>query len=223
MTAIEIDEALVLALRKKFKDSSEISLLHADARTVDIDASIPQEAPYKLIANLPYYAASPILRRFISMTRKPSRAIVMLQKEVASNIVAKPGKMRLLSVLVQLYGETRIVFSVPPRAFSPVPKVTSAIVRVDPYDRPKIPFIDEGHLLQLLRGGFSAPRKQIHNCLCQGLSIDTGSSRNLLWKAGIDPNRRPGTLSIEEWGALYAEFCTLFPIEGQDSERKNDG
>ena len=173
--------------------------------------SIPTDAPYKLIANLPYYAAQPIIRRFLEAGRKPTLMVVMVQREVARNMTAAPGDMSLLSVATQLYGKPKIVASVPPRAFRPPPKVTSAIVRIDVFPEPPIALDSIEAFFTLVRAGFSAPRKQVHNCLQQGLSISRRDAESILSQAGIDPKRRPQTLSLDDWDSLYASWRLRYP------------
>ncbi len=135
--------------------------------------------------------------------------VVMVQREVARNMAAVPGQMRLLSVAVQLYGWPRIVASVPPRAFRPPPAVSSAVVRIDVYPDPAVTFDSEDHFFTLVRAGFSAPRKQIHNCLRNELPVSADIIGTMLSDAGIDPSRRAQTLSLDDWGKLYASFSTL--------------
>ena len=213
VVAVEVDEALASRLVQQFGDGSNVTIVAADARVVAIESLLPRSAPYKLVANLPYYAASPIVRRFLEAAQKPRLMIVMLQREVARNMTAAPGKMGLLSVAVQLYGLPRIVSYVPPRAFRPSPSVTSAIVRIDVYDKPALALDSEDGFFKLVRAGFSAPRKQIRNSLRQGLSDREGEVETKLAQAGIDPTRRAETLSLAEWGGLYEAF------QGDDHRR----
>lgn len=211
LTTIELDNALAAALAAEFASQSHVHIVHADAREVDIPSLVPQDTPYKLVANLPYYAAQPIIRRFLEAKHKPILMVVMVQREVARNMTAAPGAMSLLSVATQLYGKPRIVASVPPRAFRPAPKVTSAIVRIDVFPKPALPVESIDAFFTLARAGFSAPRKQIHNCLQQGLSISRAEAEAMLSDALIDPRRRPQTLSLDDWGSLYAAWRLRYP------------
>ena len=211
LTAIELDDHLAATLTTEFAERSHIRIIHADAREIDIPSVIQTDAPYKLIANLPYYAAQPIIRRFLEADRKPALMVVMVQREVARNMTAAPGDMSLLSVATQLYGKPRIVASVPPRSFRPAPKVTSAIVRINVLPEPAITLDSIDAFFTLARAGFSAPRKQIHNCLQQGLSIPRHDAEDILAQAGIDPKRRPQTLSLDDWGSLYASWRLRYP------------
>ncbi len=203
VTAVELDEVLAARLSARFADRSNVRIVAGDARTVDVGELVDTSAGYKLVANLPYYAATPIVRRFLEMDDGPSLMVVMVQREVARSMTAAPGQMSLLSVATQLYGRTRVVASVPPRAFRPAPKVTSAIVRIDVYERPALELRSEGEFFRLVRAGFSARRKQLRNALSQGLDIPAAEVERLLAHAGIDPKRRAETLSLAEWGVLH--------------------
>ena len=211
LTAVELDDDLAARLTIEFAEQSHVRIVHADAREIEIEPIVPHDSPYKLIANLPYYAAQPIIRRFLEARHKPTLMVVMVQREVARNMTAAPGEMSLLSVATQLYGKPRIVSSVPPRAFRPAPKVTSAIVRIDVFPEPALPLDSIDSFFTLVRAGFSAPRKQIHNCLQQGLAIPRTESEAVLSAAGIDPRRRPQTLSLDDWGSLYAAWRLRYP------------
>lgn len=199
--AVELDRKLALALERQF-GTANLRVVCADAREVDVP-ELAGGVPYKLVANLPYYAASPILRRFLESSHPPVRAVVMVQREVARNMVAQPGDMSLMSVGVQVYGRPRIAGYVPPSAFYPQPKVTSAIVCIDVYPQPAVELNDREGFFRVVRAGFSAPRKQLRNALAQGLGIPHEDAVGLLEMAGIDPRRRAESLRLEEWGALY--------------------
>ncbi len=138
--AIEMDEELADRLTFEFQAIDSVTVVTGDARELDVDAMVPPETPYKVVANLPYYAASPIVRRFLEAPHKPKLMVFMVQREVARSMAASPGDMSLLSVAVQLYGRPSIVSYVPPRAFRPAPKVTSAIVRIDVFREPSVAF-----------------------------------------------------------------------------------
>ena len=206
VVAVEIDESLAGSLDNRFEDEPNVTIMNADARHVDLDSLVPAGSSYKVVANLPYYAASPLIRRFLRSVRRPESMVVMLQREVARTMVAVPDKMRLLSVMVQLHGQARIVADVPPRAFRPAPNVTSSIVRIDVYPRPAVTPEDEDQFLDLVKAGFSSPRKQIRNCLKQRLFDSADAVEALLDQAGIDPKRRAETLAMEEWTQLFGAW-----------------
>jgi 16S rRNA (adenine1518-N6/adenine1519-N6)-dimethyltransferase len=147
-----------------------------------------------------------VLRHFLEAEHKPTMIVAVIQKEVAQSIAAKPGDMSLLSVGVQLYGKPSIVKKISPRSFYPQPKVDSAILRIDVYRDPPVKVEDEVAFFDVVRGGFSTPRKQLRNSLSYGLHITSQEASELLDSAGIDPRRRAETLSIEEWAGLYRAF-----------------
>jgi 16S rRNA (adenine1518-N6/adenine1519-N6)-dimethyltransferase len=132
--------------------------------------------------------------------------VVMVQKEVAEAIVAKPGQMSLLSISVQLYGEPTIISYIPAQCFYPVPEVDSAILRVSLYPQPAVAVADEKSFFELVRAGFTASRKQIGNSLAQGLRLSKAEVLSLLEKAGIVPQRRAETLTLDEWAQLWQVF-----------------
>jgi 16S rRNA (adenine1518-N6/adenine1519-N6)-dimethyltransferase len=160
---------------------------------------------YKVVANIPYYITSAVLRHFLEASRQPTLMVVMVQKEVGKAIVAKPGDMSLLAISIQFYGKPSIVARVPARSFYPAPKVDSVILRVDVYEKPPVSVPSVRAFFDTVRAGFSAPRKQLRNSLAQGLGIATQETADLLQRAEIDPRRRAETLSIEEWGRLCTE------------------
>lgn len=203
VVAIEVDSELARSLSGRLGHPPNLTVLEGDARTVDLDQTTCQEGAFKVVGNLPYYAANPIIRRFLEACTKPALMVVMVQKEVAEVMVAVPGKMRLLSVGVQFYGIPRIVCIVPPIAFKPVPKVSSAVMRIDLLPQPSVQVDDVTQFFSLVQAGFSAPRKQLRNSLAMGLGLSSKVVDNLLEHCQIVPQRRPETLTLEEWACLY--------------------
>lgn len=206
--AVEVDPTLASALKDILAPLANITIVNADVLEIDPQALMEKAgagpgASYKVVANLPYYIASAVVRRFLETPLKPQLMVVMVQKEVAQAIVARPGEMSLLSVGVQLYGKPAIVRYVQARSFYPPPKVDSAILRIEPYHHPAVEVKDAARFFEVVRGGFSAPRKQLHNSLAQGLKIPLAEATAALQRAGIEPKRRAQTLSLEEWAWLY--------------------
>ena len=146
---------------------------------------------------------TPIIRRILEGEPRPETMVVMVQEEVARNMAAKPGQMGLLSVAVQFYGQTTLVCTVPPTAFNPPPKVRSGVVRINPFQAPTLPPEDAPAFFDLVRAAFSASRKQLHNALAHGLGVSNDTALDLLQRAGLEPLRRPGTLSLDEWVKLF--------------------
>ncbi len=214
VVAIEIDPRIASILTERFSYLTNIIILNNDILQFVPGEFFAVQSPdfnYKFVANLPYYIASPTIRHFLETTFKPRRLVVMVQKEVAESIVASPGRMSILSIGVQIYGKPEIVDYVPAQSFYPVPKVDSAIVRIDVYCRPVAEV--EG-FFQVVRAGFSAPRKQLRNALAHGFSISPAAAAALLNRSGISPQRRAETISLEEWAVLSFEYRASRREEG---------
>lgn len=209
VVAIELDSGLTETLSQRLDHPANLTAVQADARFVNMDDLIAPESRYKVVANLPYYAANPILRRLLESRLKPEILVVMVQYEVAKNMVAKPGNMGILSVATQFYAKAKMVCSVPPKSFRPPPKVTSAVVRLDVHPSPVAVLANEKDFFTIIRAGFAAPRKQIRNSFSQGLGIDTSIGGTILADAGIDATRRPQTLDIDEWIQVYQVWSKL--------------
>jgi len=203
--AIELDNKLAALLRKTLASFNNVTIINDDVLKIKPEDLLPKLAGYKVVANLPYYITSPVLRHFLEASAKPQMMLVMVQKEVADVIAAKPGDMSLLSVSVQFYGEPRIISYVPAQCFYPAPEVDSAILRIDLYPQPAVA-VDEGSFFQLVRAGFTAPRKQIANSLAQGLGRAKAEVLPLLERADIALQRRAETLTLEEWARLWRVF-----------------
>ncbi|MCE2464206.1 MAG: ribosomal RNA small subunit methyltransferase A [Dehalococcoidia bacterium] len=204
VVAIEIDPRLAASLPGRLGNPPNLRVINADARDVELTNVLEENANYKLVANLPYYAASPILRRFLeTVTHRPALIVVMVQREVARSMAAEDGRMSLLAVGIQVYGIPSIICDVPPEAFYPPPKVTSTVVKIVPRHRMAIEVENTEGFFNVVRAGFFAPRKQIRNSLGLGLSMSTEQVGHLLESAKLDPKLRPENLSLEEWGRLY--------------------
>jgi 16S rRNA (adenine1518-N6/adenine1519-N6)-dimethyltransferase len=204
--AVEIDAGLCEHLRRRLAARANVEPVCADILSLppdDLLARAQASPPYVVVANLPYYIASAVLRHFLESARPPARMIVMVQAEVGQSIAAPPGRMSLLSISVQFYAQARVLFYVPPRAFRPPPKVRSAVIRLDVRPEPAVAVDDRQAFFQMVQAGFAAPRKQLRNALALGLSFKPGAAQRLLDAANIDPTRRAQTLTLDEWGQLY--------------------
>lgn len=204
VTAVELDEQLAEILKDSLSDRENLTILNENILDFD-PCSRFQPRAYKMLGNLPYYVTSPILRHFLETDCPPSLLVIMLQKEVADRIMARPGDMSLLSVSVQLYGEPHLVRYVEANAFYPAPKVDSAVVRIDVRPKPAVD-VDTELFFILTAAGFSQRRKMLHNALAQRFWMQHGRAPELLDQAGIDPSRRAESLSLEEWASLYHVF-----------------
>ncbi len=199
--AVELDGALARSLEADAPANVEV--VEADARAADPAELLGGCTPYKMLGNLPYYAAMPILRRFLESDCRPERAAVLVQREVAEQMCAQPGAMSLVSLAVQLFGSARITRIVRPGSFTPPPKVTSAVVGITLHDGLAEGVDHAERFFVLARAGFSAPRKQLRNALSGGLSVPPDEAERLLGIAGIETTRRAQTLSMAEWASLY--------------------
>ncbi|MCB0160478.1 MAG: 16S rRNA (adenine(1518)-N(6)/adenine(1519)-N(6))-dimethyltransferase RsmA [Caldilineaceae bacterium] len=210
VVAVELDDRLITVLRTGFATRDNITIVHGDILELDPPALLAAanearaDVAYKVVANLPYYITSPVLRHLLEATPPAQRIVVMVQQEVAARICAAPGDLSILAVSVQFYAVPSIVCSVPARAFYPRPKVDSAVLRLDVRPQPYFPEADPTRFFAIVRAGFGQKRKQLLNSLSGGLGLDKAQIRAALETAGIDPRRRAQTLSLDEWGALYA-------------------
>jgi len=220
VVTVELDNKLAALLKQSLTSFNNVSVINEDILRID-PATLLQEQKakfpavtgspfgYKVVANLPYYITSPVLRHFLEASLKPQIMVVMVQKEVAEAIVAKPGRMSILSISVQFYGEPAIVSYVPAQSFYPAPEVDSAILKIRLYSQPPVEVTDEESFFELVRAGFSAPRKQIGNSLAQGLGLSKAEILSLLEKAGIVSKRRAETLTLDEWAKLWQVFTQV--------------
>jgi len=214
VTAVELDSRLVALLKKRLAAFPDVKIVHADILEVAPRQLLQDNLPaselvqgYKVIANLPYYITSPVLRHFLEAQPRPSEMVVMVQKEVGEAIAAAPGKMSLLSVKTQFYSKPAIISYVPAASFYPPPKVDSVVLRLDVYSRPPIEVSDVAVFFDIVIHGFSAPRKQLRNSLAHSLEMPPSQVTSLLEKAGIEAKRRAETLSLEEWRELWKHFA----------------
>jgi len=202
--AVELDNSLAERLTKRLSGLGNIRIINADILSLDL-SSLIKSGTYKVVANIPYYITSPILRFFMQARLRPSLMVIMMQEEVARDITAGPGAMGFLAVSMRLFSVPEMVCRVPADCFYPAPKIDSAVVRFDMLPQPAVEVGDVEAFLELVHAGFGAPRKQLHNSLAIGLSYEPADAEKILARAGIDSRRRPGTLTLDEWAALYRE------------------
>ncbi len=205
VVAVELDPRMVAALGEELGHQSNLRIVQGDILELDV-AQLMGGRAFKVVANLPYYITSAVLRHLLEAAVRPSLIVVMVQREVAQRIAAQPGDMSLLAVSVQFYGRPRIMARVPPGAFYPPPKVESAVVRIDVFPEPALPVEDVEGFFRLVGAGFAQRRKQLKNALAHGLERPVDQVVSALQRAGVDPTRRAQTLSVEEWGAVYQQL-----------------
>jgi len=201
--AVELDNELASLLQRRMAGLSNLLVINADILKMKPSQLLGGKKDYKVVANIPYYITSPVLRYFVEASPRPILMVVMVQKEVGEAIVAGPGKMSLLAVSLQVYSKPEIVAYVPARSFYPQPKVDSVVVRFNMLSEPAVNVKDMARFFDVVRSGFSSPRKQLHNSLAHGLGTKPAEVTPLLKQAGIDPQRRAETLSLKEWQNLY--------------------
>ena len=211
LAAIELDSALAERTRRRLdRAGAGTGCVVIDGDILDVDpiaalAAAGAEPPYGLVGNLPYAITSPLLRRFLAeVVPAPEFLLVMVQWEVARQMCAPAGKRSLLSIAVQFYAEAELLFAVEREAFSPPPDVRSAVVLLHRRAAAPAEVADEERFFEVVRAGFRTPRKQLHNALSQGIWLPAGAAAPWLEACGIDPSRRAGTLTIEEWARLAA-------------------
>ena len=214
VTTVEVDSRLAAHLRTRYEEriaSGGLRLVEADVLDTPLDDIAA--APYDVVANLPYHITSPVLHYLLGDEPRPERFVLMVQREVAERISADPGDMSYLSVFVQYHAAVRIAFLVPREAFEPSPDVESAVVEIRPADpmgdRPRLSAADEDELWRLVQAGFRERRKKLHNVISRQLTLSSATVQEALDAAGIDGNRRPQTLDVEEWLALRIALTPL--------------
>lgn len=210
--AVELDNRLIASLRQEFADVAHTTIVHGDILELDLlqllEATGTAEADsqtlpaYKVVANIPYYITGPILRRLLEASAPPTLAVLLVQKEVAERICARPGGMSILAVGVQFYASPSIIADVPAGAFRPPPKVDSAVLRLDLHSEPAVPDLPEALFFRVVRAGFGQKRKQLHNSLASGLALPKQVIDAALAAADLTPTRRAETLSLTEWAVL---------------------
>ncbi|MBN2117054.1 MAG: 16S rRNA (adenine(1518)-N(6)/adenine(1519)-N(6))-dimethyltransferase RsmA [Anaerolineales bacterium] len=201
VVAVELDERLIPPLKAVLAPYQNIRLMHGDILKL-APTDLITERDYIVVANIPYYITSAVIRHLLENEPKPRRIVLTVQKEVAQRICAKPGDMSLLALSVQIYGKPRSAAHIPAEAFFPAPKVDSAVLCVDIYPAPLVKKELLEPFFKLIKAGFSQKRKTLRNSLSSGLHIAPAQAAEVLTQAGIDPQRRAETLSIEEWERL---------------------
>ena len=206
--AVELDDNLAAILRDETARLPNVQIIHGDIlRLSDLDLC---HLGYKVVANLPYYITSAVLRHFLSRAPRPRLMVLTIQREVAERIVAAPGQMSLLAVSVQLYGQPRIVCRVGAGSFYPPPSVESAVVRIEVSEQLAVALaegVGEDLFFRVARAGFAQKRKTLRNALSAGLRLPPPVVEEALGQAGVDPRRRAQTLSLPEWADVAARLA----------------
>jgi len=205
VVAVELDQRLIPVLESVLAGLDNVTLVQGDILALDPAALFQppiSNLQYKVVANLPYYITSAVLRHLLEAALKPQRMVLTVQREVAERIVAKPGQMSLLAVSVQFYGQPRLLFRLKPGSFYPSPEVESAVMRVDLHPTPPVPVEETAAFFRVVRAGFAQRRKQLRNTLAAGLRQPPEEVADRLREVGVDPRQRAEALSLEEWGRV---------------------
>ncbi len=203
--SVEVDERLKPLLEDRLGIYDNVYLVFADILETDV-LKLVGPKPFVVVANLPYYITSAILRHLLENYRRPSKLVLTVQQEVAERLVAKPPDMSLLTVSVQFFGKAKIAMKLNPAVFWPRPDVDSAVVVIETYDKPVVDVPSTEAFFKVVRAGFSQKRKQLKNSLGSGLHMSHEEAAGLLVRAGIDPRRRAETMTLEEWAALTRDI-----------------
>ena len=209
VTAIELDRRLLEVLDTTLASYDNVRIIHGDVLKLDVPM-IMNHKPFKVVANLPYYITTPIIMSLLESKLPIERLVVMVQKEVALRMVAKPGTKDYgaLSVAVQYYTEPDIVLDVPPKSFLPAPAVTSSVIRCVLRNKPPVDVIDEKLFFRVVKAGFAQRRKTFSNTMkTTGLTRDR--IEELLAKANIDGQRRGETFTLQEFADVANAWATL--------------
>ena len=207
VTAVELDARLAAHLRERFAAEPGFALVEGDFLDVPLDGLV--RPPWAFVANVPYHITSPILHHVLGPEPRPTRLVLMLQKEVAERIAARPGGLSYLSVFVQYHADVHVALTVPAVAFEPAPEVDSALL-VGHTRLRRLEEVEEAGLWRLVQAGFRERRKMIHNVLTRQLpAVPPERIRGALEDCGIAPDRRPQTLAVEDWLRLRAALGPL--------------
>lgn len=202
--SLEKDEQFAPVLRSLKKQHKNFEYEFTDVLKFNFSESGLKN--YKVVANIPYYITGKIIQLFLAQGNKPKSLTLLIQKEVAQNVVAKPGQLNLLALSVQLYGQAELVTIVPAHKFYPAPKVDSAVIHITLYKTPKYKIDDEKKFFRILKGCFAGKRKQIHNTLTNNLGVAKEDALKILSELKIQPSARPQQLTIEQWIELYKKI-----------------
>jgi 16S rRNA (adenine1518-N6/adenine1519-N6)-dimethyltransferase len=206
VVAVELDARLAAYLRRELFAVPAFELIEADALSLHPRELFPGR-PFKVVANIPYHITSPLLHAFLEGDRPPELTVLLVQLEVAERVAAPPGGMSYLSVFVQNVATAEIVARVPAAAFEPAPEVDSAILRLRRRDRPAVPPGAERETFhRIVQAGFRQRRKQVHNGLSRELPVDREAVEAALGACAVAPDRRPQTLSVDEWACLAGQL-----------------
>jgi len=205
VVAVELDKRLISILEQNLQSFSNIRIVQGDILQLK-PSDLIAEDNYLVVANIPYYITSSIIRILLESGAKPKRIILTIQYEVAQRVCAVSDQMSVLALSVLIYGEPILVRRIPAKAFYPTPKVDSAIIRIDLYPEPILPAEKRELFFKLVKAGFLHKRKTLRNSLSTGLKWPSEKTEALLTAAEINPQRRAETLSLSEWLEVICQY-----------------
>ncbi len=205
VVAVELDERFIPVLEENLVEYENIRIIQGDILSLKTQ-DLVQENNYLVVANIPYYITSRIIRNLLESELKPNRIILTIQHEVAQRVCAKTGKMNLLSLSVLMYGEPSLEMRIPAGAFFPAPKVDSAVVLLNLHSEPLLAGKLRVKFFKIIKAGFLHKRKTLRNSLSKGLAWAPLEVEKMLQEASIDPQRRAETLSMSEWLELTRHY-----------------
>jgi 16S rRNA (adenine1518-N6/adenine1519-N6)-dimethyltransferase len=203
--ALELDSRLVPPLKAALEPFDNVQIIQGDILQLDA-GDLVQEDDYLVVANIPYYITSRIIRNLLETAHKPRRIILTIQHEVAERVCSRTGRLSLLALSVLIYGDPSLEMRIPAGAFYPAPKVDSAVISIDIYPQPLLTGPLRDQFFSLIKAGFLHKRKTLQNSLSKGLAWSPAQAGALLISASIDPQRRAETLSLEEWLELVRSY-----------------
>jgi len=213
LVAVELDKRLIPPLKEVVAPYPNVQIVQGDILALDPAKLMAEPGderlPYLVVANIPYYITSALIRHLLENSFPPDSLVLTMQAEVAERICAKPGQMSMLAISVQVYGQPQIKTRIPAGAFYPAPKVDSAVLRVKRFPQPLIPKGELPAFFRIAKAGFSQKRKTLRNALSAGMHCSPKEAASALESAGIDPQRRAQTLSLDEWKTLLE----IWPVD----------
>lgn len=199
VVAVEFDDDLAKDLLNKIS-ANNVEVINQDILSFDYEQ---MPSGYKVVANIPYYLTSRLLRELLEANNKPSQIVLLIQKEVAERVAAKPGKLSILGVSAQYYAEVSLGMVVQPHLFTPPPKVDSQVLILKPHSEPLFTDVDDKLFFRMVKAGFSEKRKKLSNALSGSLQQPKDDIQQILEVAGFNPNIRAQELTLPEWYKLY--------------------
>jgi len=209
VVAVELDQDLIPPLEAVLAPWENACIVQGDILQVQ-PGELFEQPGYCVVANIPYYITSAVIRHLLEADTRPSRIVLTIQREVAERIMADAGDMSILALSVQVYGKPDLAFRIPAGCFYPPPKIDSAVLSIDLFPEPLIPKDQIETFFRLVKAGFSQKRKTLRNALRGGLDISTEDVDTLLSEGQIDPRRRAETLTLAEWQRLTEIFTQAF-------------